>query len=531
MNKFYHSLCGRLGAALFLLITAFIVHSCRKNSVGDGPSTVDVSSAKSWYESTYPVKQNLKLMDVSTAGQTTNGDFSQIIKPDWGNSFSYSRFGSHVIELPLDTIVKLGIAFDKPATGDYDMDKNASKNSFLIIGDAPNYKAYIISIVADSSYLRGDYSKLANLSYRHIDKDFTGSVLYFKPGGGLVNGYRYLNGKIIKTIKAQPAGSGLQVQNTLKTNDTYYECTSSSYYVYTGVSCVQVGTYRTCTYYFEQVTTIECIPHTDTTIDYINNDDSGGGAPPPETTVTQVTQQQQIKQDSLRKKFPCASVLIINSLLNITDYQQLTAPFNTPLKPDLNFDSAALPWNQDDGNGHLITVDGRSDPLGASSTITLNQSLLQNSSQLLIAATVIHETLHAVINYNTVWAGYSVKDGESWMSGLNSWYLIKGLPTNFSNHYEMMDYYFNQAFTTLKQWDYNTLTGVYNHSDQEYRMSLLVGLNEAGDGATTTQVQLLQTEYDALKSRYGLSQTDINTFVDSQRNATTGKLPASNDCN
>ncbi len=34
------------------------------------------------------------------------------------------------------------------------------------------------------------------------------------------------------------------------------------------------------------------------------------------------------------------------------------------------------------------------------------------------------------------------------------------------------------------------------------------------------------TMYDNLKSQYGISEQDIQTFVDNQKNATTGKLPA-----
>jgi len=252
MSKPLFTFPGRLVASLILLIIAFVIHSCRKNTTADQQINPDVISAKTWYEKTYPGSQNNRLQNMATAGETTNGDFSKIIKPDWNKSLTYTRLGSHVIELPLDTAVKLGFTPEKVA-GSYDINKNASKNSFLIIGDAANYNAYLMTIVADSSYLNGNFGKLANLSYRHIDKDFSGSVMYFKPTGGLVNGYQYLNGKIIKTISPQVAAASQQVQSKVKANAVaYYECNTYRYQVYLGVSCNVAANYdANCTFYYK----------------------------------------------------------------------------------------------------------------------------------------------------------------------------------------------------------------------------------------------------------------------------------------
>lgn len=193
MNKLYHSLYGRLGAALLLLITAFIVHSCRKSSVVDDPAMPDVNAAKSWYEKTYPTAQNLKLMDMATAGQTTNGDFSQIIKPDWGSATSYTKFNTNIIELPLDSAVRLGFAHNGPSTAP-SYDKSLSKSVFLIFGSPGSYKAYVVTLIADSAYVGNDYSRVSNLSYQNKPASFSGSILYFTPNGTFINGWRYKDG-------------------------------------------------------------------------------------------------------------------------------------------------------------------------------------------------------------------------------------------------------------------------------------------------------------------------------------------------
>lgn len=51
---------------------------------------------------------------MNSAGETTGGDFSQIIKPDWNKGQMYERLGKQVIELPLDSVVKLGFFAKAP---------------------------------------------------------------------------------------------------------------------------------------------------------------------------------------------------------------------------------------------------------------------------------------------------------------------------------------------------------------------------------------------------------------------------------
>jgi hypothetical protein len=51
--------------------------------------------------------------------------------------------------------------------------------------------------------VKNDFGKLANNTYRHIDKTFNGVLFYFTRKGALVNGWVYKNGRIIhKTVVA-----------------------------------------------------------------------------------------------------------------------------------------------------------------------------------------------------------------------------------------------------------------------------------------------------------------------------------------
>ncbi|MES2064978.1 MAG: hypothetical protein V4456_23880, partial [Bacteroidota bacterium] len=255
---------------------------------------------------------------------------------------------------------------------------------------------------------------------------------------------------------------------------------------------------------------------------------------PPEPVVPK---PPKVIVDSLKKNFPCAVKLILDKLAQNGVYGDFVKPFTTTGMPDLSWNNSQMPFNQiNSPGGDPIYQLGETTAIGQSynATINLNTSMLQNSSQLLIAAVAIHETLHAVINYNLQMAGYNKADGNvtlnSWLFGIDSWYEIKGLPSNFSNHYLMMDYYFDQAVTALSQWDNNA------HTTKEYQMTMLYGLNNPGENDSSTSAQFvaktqrLKTEYNELLKKFNITEADLKVYWKSQLNSTINKLPSSG-CN
>ena len=271
-----------------------------------------------------------------------------------------------------------------------------------------------------------------------------------------------------------------------------------------------------------------------------NPDDSGGGLLPPDggggggnsntTTTTTMTTNLTITDSLLKARFPCAAKLIVDSLLKLPSYDSLVVGFLGV--PKLAYKDSSMEWNIPSNNSQLFhygeTVTGI--PTPASATINLNTSMLQNSSQLLIASVTIHETLHAVMRYDLVYAGYNLQNNDSsWMDDINSWIFLKGLPSNFSNHYEMMDYYFNQAVSILAQWDNN------QHTRKDYEMAMLTGLNNpganTGDPNYITEVQMLQTEYDNLKAKFSITENDLNTFKTANSIATQSVRLPTGGCN
>jgi hypothetical protein len=318
-------------------------------------------------------------------------------------------------------------------------------------------------------------------------------------------------------------------------SNTYYSSTDGNEWCYEPESTI-----GGCYYYWRLVSSVfdrECdmiwVPDPP---DGGGGGDGGGGNGDGGSNTDDLTfefdETLKIREDSLRKYYPCATKLVIDSLLKIQDYANLVQPFTTDLKPDLVWESSAQPWGGSGNNGiyELGVTTPSTLGIGSSATISLNTFMLQNSSQLLIAAASIHETMHAYINFGVANAEYNQSNGfmttGSWLYGLDSWYNIHGLPTNFSNHYVMIDFYFDKAVSVLAEWDHN------GHSLKEYRMAMLYGLNNPGTGVSTSQQNILTAEYNRLLTRGDtIKITDLNTFYGNHLNAAqTAKLPTTG-CN
>ena len=101
--------------------------------------------------------------------------------------------------------------------------------------------------------------------------------------------------------------------------------------------------------------------------------------------------------------------------------------------------------------------------------------------------------------------------------------LSLSISSNYSNHLDMMTDYFNKAVATLKNWDNGA------HTDKEYRMATLFGLDNAKDGTSAQQAEL-QSEFNSLLIKYGITSNDLNNFNINNLNANSNKLPTSG-CN
>ncbi|MDB5138592.1 MAG: hypothetical protein JWR12_508 [Mucilaginibacter sp.] len=216
--------------SIFLLIViGSIINGCRKDGKSV-PQTVLPSSvgvAKLWYESSYPVNSstNEKLVTQGVGTINTAVDLSQHIKPDWQHSTSYKRFGKDVIEMPIDPSGNIATALSNKPGGNAVYKKQYSRSSFILLNDGTNYEAYVMTIIADSAYLKNDLTKLDRNKYNKRDSDFSGVVLYSTPKGKFVSGWFYKNGNITsalsslyKTYTTATSKNNGPVVQSLKTN-------------------------------------------------------------------------------------------------------------------------------------------------------------------------------------------------------------------------------------------------------------------------------------------------------------------------
>jgi len=524
-------------AAYFMVFAALttLVYTCKKTYTEDATAPADViAAAQAWYQNAYPHSSDGNVIN----GIGNKADISKFTSPNWDHANTYDRLGSHVVELPLDSTHLININTVSGTGGRY-KNNSLSRSWFLILNKTGTYTAFVMTVIADSGYIKNDFKKLQNNTYQKRDKDFSGTLLYSTPTGKLLKGWQYKSGKItgviLPTVTTTGSNAVQGIGTKLKTNSIsctdwyldYYSGETLVGSVYLGYSCVYTpdsgGGTGPDDMGFEQ-----------------QDANNGGGStfqPPPGFGggggSSSVTLPLTITDTLLKKTFPCATKLIIDSLLKDTAYTKLMAPFMTSGTPNLDWRDSSMSWNATTAHIYQLGLT-KTTNVNRNATIFLNTSMLQNSSKLMIAATAIHESLHGLINYNLVMAGYMVADGKvdstSWMVGVNSWFALNGLPSNFSNHFEMMDYYFAQAISALSIWDHN------GHTAKEYEMAMLYGLNNPGDttgtnATTPAQVTMLQTEYNNLMIKYGITQSDLDNFYLGQLNASAGQRLPTSGCN
>lgn len=215
LNKLYVLL-------VVIALSALIIESCKKDNHAEQQTTITdpaVIQAKSWYESTFPVNSNKQ----NTQATTTNSDLSQLIKPDWQHNASYTRFNKPVIEIPIDPSSKFNPSIKNKTTG-WSSNQAYSRSSFILLNNGSGYDAYVMTLIADSAYLKNDLSKLDRNKYNKRDANYSGLVLYFTPKGKYVGGWRYKDGHIVSS--GSQSGSGIKVQSTgnSKLKPMYVEC-------------------------------------------------------------------------------------------------------------------------------------------------------------------------------------------------------------------------------------------------------------------------------------------------------------------
>lgn len=239
---------------------------------------------------------------------------------------------------------------------------------------------------------------------------------------------------------------------------------------------------------------------------------------------------KEIKTDSLKKRFPCAKTLIVDSLGKIERYRKLVEPFlQKGVNPSITWDANTQPWTN---ATYSAGTTGRSSSsgLGMSSDIYLNSVMLQNSSKLLIAATAIHETYHAYINYmfaNNISVTLFDKSQPNFMAGLYQYIIYEksGSGNNYVDHYNMLTSQFDNMVDIL----FTFANGSYTKDD--CRKAMLFGMNNSGPNPDFGQTQFINQAYTDLLARFGFTVSNIESFHLAQINAPNNKKLPTSGCN
>jgi hypothetical protein len=399
-----------------------------------------------------------------------------------------------------------------------------------------------MSIVDEGAQL----TNLTNIHYKRPN-ELSGKIMFFNMLGNLENGWEYNKGTITKRINGTINGYYYGSKNTLSdlTNPalvgninsglnklmTYSPPTCAFPQPDYKRSCVGVDGYMECTTYLAGYTCNE--GGSDGTGGYYNpypvNPGPGGGGG---STVPSVI-ASELNTDSIEVKFPCASKLILRPIFNLEPMNDFVKPFLAAQRPTISYKTANLTWSDATTGGLFELGNTIYDPnsgLNRSTIVTLNEKMLQNSSPLLIASTTIHETIHSYIYYNVSVAEYDVKtnynDNSNWMVSLNGFYLIKDLPSNYSNHTMMLTSYFDKAVAVLKAWDATQAT---HYSDKQLAMAMLYGLNTVDPGTSQSLLDNINSVFQSLKTKYGITDAQLATFNRENLNS-VGKLPTTG-CN
>jgi hypothetical protein len=224
----HNYLYGRRWTVLLLFFTAIVIYSCRKNTDATaGLKDTLISQAKAWYQRVYPAL--LSGTRTTLAVDETNGqtDYSQLTQPDWETAGSYTRWGDEVVEAPINSSSGLSIVMQN-TSGNINYKKEYSRSSFVLIKKGTDYKAYIMTILADSSYVKGDPNKLALNRYNHRDAAFTGMIIYHTPKGEFRGAFEYQKGRLIarSPVPETVTGNSAYKTQALKVNNKLYSvCT------------------------------------------------------------------------------------------------------------------------------------------------------------------------------------------------------------------------------------------------------------------------------------------------------------------
>ena len=217
----------------------------------------------------------------------------------------------------------------------------------------------------------------------------------------------------------------------------------------------------------------------------------------------------KIDLDSLNSLYPCAAKIITQLKDNDSTYKTFINGFLGNGIPTMHWKAKSLAWNTTGGG---IEFGKTTSQIGSQSTYNyLNTNMLQNSSKLLITATIIHESVHSAVHYylNNAYLNIQtdprISDTLNYLMQMNAYIELIYFNDNATTHTQMLTKYFKQMVKILKA----AQPGL---DDKVYAEALLLGTDNPGPNASPSTISKLQADYNSIKTLYGIQDSDMTAF-------------------
>ena len=489
---------------LLSLTCAFIIiiffFACRKDS-RSMPQNEKLDPflvlAKEQYYKTKSETSKLQSFSDSSAKPAAN------LRPLWTRSYVSKTSGYELAEIPV-RVNKQEIALynnltNTPVTKEDQLAiVNASFKRLVIFRTKEgSFKQRLVTYIPDPEYLKKHQYDASGNYITKLQKDFSGYMEYSELSGKRLFVLRIVNGKKVKAYRLETVNTGKAVSQPKKGIKTLdYACFEVCSPTYSRV-CLYGGDpeVEACTDWEEAGNNCQTvcifIPDADPvppggggTEPGDEGGESGGGWQPDPQPDPQTPPPAEVK-DSLDN--PCLKA-VLTSLINKNLKNDITNLINNTFNVNDNIhleykESLVFPTNKL-GQTSISLNDVSNGVRNFAAVIQLNSNVLSGSSQEYIAATMIHEALHAYFQYDNLLYDNGV--GQHLLMAIN--------------YVDDMRNCLKEVFPNLSNNDANAL--------------IINGFS---------QIQSYQpANFDEILDHYNLSLDDVVSIRDDYQNGTTG---------
>lgn len=513
MKQFYTKRNSILIKLCLFLLLAGTIYSCKKDisHFNQSPAAevlaahdVDIAMLQKAYN------DGINNRSPRTASTQTPINIINNLNVDWTTYTLYTYPDStQLIEfaMPDDKSLLVPDSVSQAGRGKY----NSKTSAVFILHKDTVSMSFFMKTVEDGS-AAGYQSVLENLHYKQIPLGFTGNVYYFTLGKQYINGWGWENGGLKDilafTNSAQPQTQNISI-NKIKTNLLTANCYDEvwDHYIWTGTGANRVYEYQ-YTFYVTKCTLVSspddpdnnnngggvngdntpppvpCIPPTPPAVESVKGrikinlveggeGGGGGGTPQPCPEKIRLDIVDSLKNKCLKDVL---AKLKMDKNLNNKISEIIQNIFNKNDKVNITFKEYTDPSA---GPARTEVPDRRNGVFNE--TINLNLAHFNGSSQEFAAIVMVHEVLHAYMNYD------------------NKYYL-----NQLAQHQDIAERYVYE----IK----NLILNIYPGMDEKDAYAIILnGLKDALGPSKDDFIQLLNKQYK-VNDPFGIYESYRNGF-------------------